>query len=71
VPNIQGGQGTPTGKVTFKSGSSKTTVNLTNGVVKFTTSQLKAGTYKFTASYPGDGFFNPSTSMTITQVVNP
>jgi hypothetical protein len=71
APNIQGGQGTPTGKVTFKTGSTKLTVNLSNGVAKFTTSQLKAGTYKITASYAGDGFFTPSTSATITQLVNP
>jgi hypothetical protein len=71
MPNIQGGQGTPTGKVTFKSGSSKMTVILVNGVAQFTTSRLNAGTYKFAASYAGDGFFNPSTSMTITQTVNP
>ena len=71
VANIQGGQGTPTGKVTFKRGSLMKTVNLVNGVAQFTTSVLKAGTYKFTASYPGDSFFNPSVSATITQNVNP
>jgi hypothetical protein len=46
-------------------------VNLVNGVAQFTTSRLRAGNYKFAASYAGDNFFNPSTSMTITQTVNP
>jgi sugar lactone lactonase YvrE len=64
------GNGTPTGTVTFSNnGIVLGTVNLStamNGVVTFTTSTTTYANYTFTASYSGDGLFQPSTT-TITQ----
>jgi hypothetical protein len=63
---------TATGTVTFREGA--TTLGsgtLSNGVASFTTSTLTTGSHTLTASYAGDANFNPSTSATVTEVVNP
>jgi len=60
------GTGTPSGTITFKNGSTTLgTVNLSaavNGVVSITTSTTTYTSYVFTASYPGDGLFEPATA---------
>ena len=55
--------GTPSGAVTFLSGTTVLgTGSLSNGVASFTTSALPLGTASITASYAGDTNFNSSTS---------
>ena len=66
------GSGLPTGSVTFASGSKMANIAIiSNGIAKFTTSKIPAGTHKVTARYSGDTNFNPNQSAPITQVVNP
>ena len=61
---------TPTGTVTFKSGSATLgTGTLSGGKVQFTTSTLGVGTLKITAVYGGDAANAGSTSPTLKQVV--
>lgn len=61
----------PTGKVTFKDGSTVLgQVNLTAGTATFTTSALTAGSHTITASYSGDNNYNVNNSRPVTQVVN-
>ena len=66
------GGGTPTGTVTFFDNAVAIgTGTLTGGVATFTTSSLSVGTHPITASYGGDGNFNPSATVgTLTQTVN-
>jgi len=63
------GTGTPTGTITFTNGSTVLgTVNLSsavNGVVTLNTTTTTFTSYVFTASYSGDGLFQPS-SFTLT-----
>jgi hypothetical protein len=58
--------GKPTGTVTFTNGATVLgTVNLStavNGVVSFLTSTTTYTNYTFTATYSGDGFYEPSAS---------
>jgi len=64
--------GTPTGKVTFKSGKTTLgTATLSNGSAAFTTSpaQLSAGTDSITAVYGGDASHASSTSPVFLQTV--
>jgi hypothetical protein len=64
------GAGTPTGTVTFSDGT--TTLGsafLSGGVASMTTSGLAVGGHSLTASYGGDGNFNPSGG-TLTETVN-
>jgi hypothetical protein len=62
--------GTPTGKVQFFNGTtSLSTVTLSGGVGKYTTSTLPFGTNVITAAYEGDANNNPSTSAPVDQVV--
>jgi Bacterial Ig-like domain (group 3)/FG-GAP-like repeat/FG-GAP repeat len=57
--------------VAFYNGSKTIgTATTMNGVAKFTTSSLPAGTHTIKASYPSSAFFKAS-SGTVTQVVNP
>ena len=57
------GSGSPTGSVTFLSGSNVLGVGtLTGGTATYTTSSLTVGTHSITASYGGDSTFNPSLS---------
>jgi len=72
TPTVKGAPGTPSGTVTFRDGSAKLgTVTLRNGLAFFTTSKLSVGTHNITASYSGDGNFNPNVSAILSQAVNP
>jgi hypothetical protein len=65
--------GSPTGTVTFKDGSvalGSVAVNISTHQAAFTTSTLASGTHSITASYGGDGNFNPSTSAVLIQTVH-
>lgn len=65
-------RGTPTGTVTFKSGSTTLgTASLgTNGSATYSTKTLAVGTDQITASYSGDSTFQASSSGTLYQVVS-
>src|SRR5439155_1247692 len=65
--------GTPTGTVTFRNGSTNLgTGTLTaSGTATLTTTALSAGTHSITAVYSGDAIFSTSTSAVLTQTVNP
>jgi hypothetical protein len=64
--------GTPTGTVTFKSGTTELgIVKLSGGVASYTTTKLAAGTLSITAVYNGSASFTSSTSAPLSQVVNP
>src|SRR5439155_196873 len=69
------GSGTPTGQVTFKDGGTAITncsnLSLNQGRASCATSSLSVGSHSITATYGGSSTFNPSTSPTITQTVNP
>jgi len=63
--------GTPTGTVTFKDGATTlSSVVLSGGVAKFSTSTLTVGTHSITAVYGGDATFVGSTSAVLSQVVD-
>lgn len=64
---------TPTGTVTFSSGTTLLgTATLTStGTATYTASTLNATTYNVTASYPGDSTFSPSVSAAQSLVVAP
>ncbi|MFZ0956870.1 MAG: Ig-like domain-containing protein [Candidatus Sulfotelmatobacter sp.] len=63
--------GTPTGRVTFKNGTTNLgTAALSGGVASFTTAKLAAGTLSITAEYLGNASFTSSTSTPLSQVVN-
>jgi hypothetical protein len=66
------GTTTPTGKVTFKNGSTILGTETLNasGIATLTTSKLTLGSDSLTASYSGDALNNKSTSQTLTQTVN-
>jgi len=67
---VSSSSGTPTGRVTFKDGSTTlATVTLTGGVATFTTSSLVHGKHKIVARYSGSGTFAPSSGSVI-QTVN-
>jgi uncharacterized repeat protein (TIGR03803 family) len=62
---------TPTGKVTFRNGSTWLgDVSLSGGVASITESSLPFGTLTMTASYTSDAAHAKSTSPALTQVVN-
>jgi hypothetical protein len=68
---VNSSSGTPTGTVTFSiDGVTQSTVALSGGQAKFTTSALAVGNHTVTAAYNGDANFNPSTSSPLTQTVN-
>ena len=61
------GSGEVTGTVAFKDGPKGIGfIHLSKGKATFTTSQLTAGTHTMTASYWGNGFFNPQISSPVT-----
>ncbi|HLW84561.1 MAG TPA: Ig-like domain repeat protein [Candidatus Sulfotelmatobacter sp.] len=63
--------GSPTGTVTFKSGTTVLgKVPLTGNIASLSTSALTAGKHSIKAVYSGDGAFKGSTSPTLKQVVN-
>jgi outer membrane protein assembly factor BamB len=79
---VKNGGFTPAGVVNFYNGATfLADANLTNGVGKFTTSALPAGTDTLRAVYPGGGNAAgspagpltgvPSTSNTVTETINP
>ena len=62
--------GMPTGKVTFKNGSSTlATVNLSGGKASYTTSALTVGSHAITADYSGSAEYATSASSTLTETV--
>ncbi|MGD0132582.1 MAG: Ig-like domain-containing protein [Bryobacteraceae bacterium] len=72
--------GTVTGTVTFLNGVpglgtpttlGTGTIDSSTGAATFTTNKLAAGTYAITAVYNGDANLLTSTSMLLTQIVNP
>jgi len=69
------GSDTPTGKVTFNDGETAIAncgnVALNNGLATCTKSSLSVGSHSITATYGGSSTFNPSTSPTFSQTVNP
>ena len=69
---VSSASGTPTGKVTFKNGSANLgTTALTGGVATFATTTLSGGTQSITAVYDGSTLFSGSTSLMLSQVVDP
>jgi Bacterial Ig-like domain (group 3) len=69
--SVTGSVGTPTGTVTFKSGSAVLgTVSLSSGTASLTTSTLSAGTKSITVVYNGDLTYADSTSTALSQKVN-
>lgn len=67
---VSGQGGTPTGTVTFYSGTTSLgTGNLSNGVATLTTSFGSAGTVTLTAVYGGDADFTGSTSAPLTETI--
>jgi hypothetical protein len=63
--------GTPTGTVTFKSGSTTLgNATLSGGKAGFSTSALSGGSHSITAAYGGAGNFAGSTSKVLTETVN-
>jgi hypothetical protein len=71
VSAVSPAAGTPTGMFTvFVNGSSLGTGTLMNGMATLTTG-LPAGQFTISVVYDGDANFNPSTSNTIVQTVNP
>src|SRR3974390_278044 len=58
-----------TGTVTFKDGTSNTTVAVSNGVASLTESYSANGTHTVTATYSGDSNNNGSVSNTWTEYV--
>lgn len=59
----------PTGTVSFYDGTALLgSVPLSSGTAAYSTSSLAAGSHSITATYSGDGSFNPHTSTTTTQV---
>ena len=66
------GQPTPTGKVTWKDGSTTlASITLQQGTAQFTTSSLGVGQHSITVSYSGDSHFQAHTATPLIQVVNP
>ena len=64
--------GTPTGSMTFKDGATILgSATLSGGKASLARSTLPVGSHAITAVYGGSGNFNPSTSPTLKQVVNP
>jgi len=68
---VSPGAGTPTGTVTFKSGTTVLgTAALSGGVAKLTSTTVPAGSDSITAVYSGDTNFTTSTSAAVTETVN-
>jgi autotransporter-associated beta strand protein len=71
VAAVAPGQGTPTGTVTFREGTTTLgTGTLANGSATLTTTSLAAGSHTVTANYASDGNFASSTSAAVTQTIN-
>jgi hypothetical protein len=64
--------GTPTGTVTFKDGTTVlSTAALSGGKATLATSTLSAGTHSITGVYNGSASYLTSTSLVLTETVNP
>lgn len=69
---IVSGSGTPTGAVTFTDGTTTLgSADLTGGQATLTTTVFATGSHPITATYAGGIGFSPSTSSTLTQIVDP
>ncbi|MDP9038675.1 MAG: Ig-like domain repeat protein [Acidobacteriota bacterium] len=67
---VTGSNGTPTGSVTFKDGTTTlSTVALASGTASYTTTALATGSHSLTASFTGDSIYGAVTSSTQTLVV--
>jgi hypothetical protein len=63
--------GVPSGKITFKNGSTTlATVTMASGKATYTTSSLAVGTHSITSVYSGDGNFKGSISAALSEKVN-
>jgi YVTN family beta-propeller protein len=71
VSVVAPGEGSPSGTVAFKDGSSTIGTGTLNssGVATFTTTSLSAGSHSISAEYLGNSNFNPSASATLSQTV--
>ena len=68
---VAGTNGTPTGTVTFKDGTTTlSTVTLASGAASYTTTALALGSHTLTVSYTGDSIYGAATSATQTLVVS-
>jgi hypothetical protein len=66
------GSGTPTGAVAFKDGASTIgTGTLAGGIATFATTSLSVGAHSIIAVYGGSGNYTGSTSVALSQTVNP
>jgi len=69
---IFAGSGQPTGMVTFSDGSKRLgTAAVIDGIARFATSALGAGTHAISALYSGNASFSPSASSGLIQIVEP
>lgn len=69
---VQAASGTPTGTVTFYDGNSSLgTGTLVSGQATLSTAALTGGQHTITAVFGGGGGFTSSTSLPLTQTVNP
>jgi len=67
---VTGSAGTPTGTVTFYSGTSSLgTASLKNGVASLSTDKLTAGKHTIVAKYAGDATYNSASSSVLTEVI--
>jgi hypothetical protein len=71
--SVQPGSGSgPTGSVTFLDGSTNLgSAPLSSGSASFSIATLTAGTHSITAQYSGDSNFAASTSLALSETVNP
>lgn len=70
---VKAASGTPTGTVTFSDASTATTIGsttLAKETAFISVSSLAPGTHSITAAYQGSGNFDPSTSASLSQIVN-
>jgi hypothetical protein len=68
--SVSGVKAIPTGTVKFLDGSTTLgSASLTNGQAVFKTNSLSGGSHSITASYSGDGQFNPHKAAPVTQTV--
>jgi YVTN family beta-propeller protein len=71
--SVTGSSGTPTGRVTFKDGSTAitgcSTVTMASGSATCTTSALAVGPHSITAQYLGDATYSSAVSYEISQTV--
>jgi hypothetical protein len=66
------GAGVPTGTLAFKDGPKGIAfVHLREGKAVFSTTRLSQGKHTITASYWGDGFFNPRISPPVIEAIAP